>query len=111
MLNSGSFTEQVTQTTGPNGAIDWMNCGVNGGGWTPPFVHVTDLITVDLNVAISQGGPFTACSSFVWAFVQFGNQYGRKFPFLRCHYNIKLTADRSSASSSHPLGCDRPPGE
>ncbi|KAF9793374.1 lysozyme-like protein [Thelephora terrestris] len=69
-------TEQVTQTTGPNGSIDWMNCGVNGAGWTPPPVKVTDLITVDLDDAISQGGPFTTCSAFVWAFKQYGQQFG-----------------------------------
>lgn len=73
------FAEDVTQTTGPNGAIDWMNCGVDGAGWSPPYFGVGDLVTVELNDAISQGGPFTACSSFVWAFEQFGNQYGRKF--------------------------------
>ena len=88
-----------------------MNCGINGGGWTPPHVQVTDLITVELSDAISQGGPFTACSSFVWAFEQYGNQYGRKFLFLRCRCNTKLTADRSFASSSHPLGFDGSPGE
>lgn len=73
---SSGATQQVTATTGPNGALDWMNCGIDGAGWKPPFVLVTDLITVDLDSAISQGGPFTACSAFVWAFKQFGQQYG-----------------------------------
>ena len=81
MFDSEPFTEQVTGTTGPNGSLDWMNCGVNGDGWNPPFVHVTDLVTVDLDDAVAQGGPFTACKPYIWAFKQFGNEFGRKLYF------------------------------
>lgn len=64
-----------------------MNCGVDGSGWNPPFVRVSDLVTVDLDVAIAQGGPFTACQSYVWAFKQFGGEFGREF-YL--HFGIVL---------------------
>ncbi|KAF9653817.1 lysozyme-like protein [Thelephora ganbajun] len=69
-------TQQVTQTTGPNGSIDWLNCGVESDGWNPPFLHVSDLVTVDLDGAIAQGGPFTACTPYIWAFKQFGGEFG-----------------------------------
>ncbi|KZT43622.1 lysozyme-like protein [Sistotremastrum suecicum HHB10207 ss-3] len=71
-------TKEVTATTGPNGSLDWLNCGVTeAGGWNPPFMSVDDIMFSDLNTAASQpGSPFQACSSYTWAFEQYGKQYG-----------------------------------
>jgi len=70
-------TKQITSKSGPNGAIDWLNCGVNDNGWNPPFVTVKDLINVDLTEALKQpDSPFHACADFLWAFNQYGNQFG-----------------------------------
>ena len=112
-FDSEPFTEQVTQTTGPNGSLDWLNCGIESGGWNPPFVRVTDLVTVDLDDAIAQGGPFTACKSYIWAFKQFGGEFGRKFYFQfgpKMH-EIDVELETFVSSSSHPLGFDRSAGK
>ncbi|KAF5380457.1 hypothetical protein D9615_004598 [Tricholomella constricta] len=70
-------TRETTHTTGPNGSIDWLNCGLTGGGWNPPFIRIGDIVSVPLSKAISSGkGPFLACSKFVHLFEQYGAQFG-----------------------------------
>ncbi|KAI5123701.1 hypothetical protein M0805_001727 [Coniferiporia weirii] len=70
-------TKDVTAVSGPNGDIDWLNCGVNSGGWQPPNVQVSDLVAVDLSWAVQQANtPFSACSDYISLFEQYGNQYG-----------------------------------
>ena len=67
----------VTPVSGPNGNIDWLNCGVNAGGWQPPYVTVQDLITKDLATAIqAPDSPFKACTPFVEMFEQYANEFG-----------------------------------
>jgi len=99
-FNPESLTEDVTHTTGPNGSIDWLNCGLENGGWNPPFVHINDLITVDLDAAIAQGGPFTKCKPYAWAFKQSGGQLGSMFCFqFDATAWMELTFKRSSPVS------------
>ncbi|KAG5638876.1 hypothetical protein H0H81_009179 [Sphagnurus paluster] len=70
-------TRQTTRTSGPNGSIDWLNCGLTEGGWNPPFIRVTDIVSVPLSSALASGkGPFKACSQFVHMFEQYGAQFG-----------------------------------
>ncbi|KAA1476030.1 lysozyme-like protein [Dentipellis sp. KUC8613] len=70
-------TKNVKATSGPNGGIKWLNCGIDGAGWTPPYVKVTDLVTMDLSAAIADpNSPFKACSDFVWLFEKYGGKYG-----------------------------------
>jgi hypothetical protein len=70
-------TTKTTKTSGPNGSIDWLNCGLTGGGWSPPYVQVKDLITVDLQSAVNSGnGPFGACKAYIHLFEKYGGQYG-----------------------------------
>ncbi|KAJ7079117.1 lysozyme-like protein [Mycena belliarum] len=72
-------TKKITSTTGPNGSLDWLNCGINSGGWNPPYMGVNDIIAADLTQALTQPGtPFKACSDFVWMFEKYANQYGLK---------------------------------
>ncbi|KAL1742473.1 lysozyme-like domain-containing protein [Schizophyllum fasciatum] len=69
-------TKQVSATTGPNGNIDWLNCGVNNGGWNPPFVTIHDIVAKDLSAAVkSSGTPFAACAAFTWMFEKYGNEH------------------------------------
>ncbi|KAF8070644.1 glycoside hydrolase family 23 protein [Lyophyllum atratum] len=69
-------TRQTSRTSGPNGSIDWLNCGLTEGGWNPPFIKVTDVIAVPLSTAINSGkGPFLACSKYVHLFEQYGGQF------------------------------------
>ncbi|KZO99451.1 glycoside hydrolase family 23 protein [Calocera viscosa TUFC12733] len=69
---------QVTTSGGPNGQESWMNCGISSsGGWSPPFVGMQDVVTVDLDTAMSTvGTPFAACSEWTDVFESVGDQYG-----------------------------------
>ncbi|KAL5507529.1 hypothetical protein ACEPAH_6985 [Sanghuangporus vaninii] len=64
-------TKEITAISGPNGNIDWLNCGLTGGGWNPPYISIDNLITADLNT----NGPFAACSDFIGLFYQYGQQF------------------------------------
>ncbi|KDR75231.1 hypothetical protein GALMADRAFT_1332852 [Galerina marginata CBS 339.88] len=71
-------TKEVTKLSGPNGHIDWLNCGFETShGWQPPFIRMQDVITQSLSSALkSPSSPFKACSNFVWIFEKYGNQFG-----------------------------------
>jgi len=69
-------TLETTATTGPNGSLDWMNCGINDGGWRPPKVTVDDIVFEDLSSAVKDpNSPFHACSKFVPIFNKYGDQF------------------------------------
>jgi len=56
--------------------MDWLNCGIQDGGWAPPFVQVSDIIAKNLTEAIQEpGSPFTACDAFVATFDKYAAQY------------------------------------
>jgi len=66
-----------TKTSGPNGSIDFLNCGINGGGWSPPSIHIKDVIVKPLSEAIkTSGSPFHACSPYLSFFNKYGDQFG-----------------------------------
>lgn len=72
-------TEQITATDGPNGNIDWMNCGLYDGGWNPPHVTVNDVITVDLGAALGDSNtPFKACGPYIDLFYKYAGEHGSK---------------------------------
>jgi len=69
--------KDISSKAGPNGALDWLTCGLNDKGWQPPYVTIDDIVSVDLNEAIkSKDSPFKPCSSYIWAFEQYGKQFG-----------------------------------
>jgi hypothetical protein len=69
-------TVKITDTTGPNGSIDWLNRGITSGGWNPCHVSVDQVISVDLATALkSSSSPFHACAPYLDFFTQFGNQF------------------------------------
>ncbi|KAF8200697.1 glycoside hydrolase family 23 protein [Pholiota molesta] len=70
-------TKAVTTLSGPNGNIDWLNCGFESGGWQPPNVRMQDIITQSLSSAVqSPSSPFKACSKYITLFETYGAQYG-----------------------------------
>ncbi|KAJ7647090.1 glycoside hydrolase family 23 protein [Roridomyces roridus] len=71
-------TKSITKTTGPNGSLDWLNCGITtSNGWNPPPLKVSDIVYVPLSTAVKQSGtPFAACSKYVPLFDQYGEQFG-----------------------------------
>ncbi|KAF8558020.1 glycoside hydrolase family 23 protein [Imleria badia] len=70
-------TTQITALSGPNGNIDFLNCGLTFGGWTPPLIHINNIVSVRLSqVAYNPGSAFSACRDFVSFFDKYGPQYG-----------------------------------
>lgn len=64
-------TTNITNTSGPNGDIDWINCGITGGGWTPARVEIEQLITVSL--ASARNTAFSPCTdSIIATFEKYG---------------------------------------
>lgn len=51
--------------------------GLDNGGWTPPFIHVNELIAADLSTVISRGNsPFEPCKPYVDRFYAIGSEFG-----------------------------------
>ncbi|KAI0051923.1 glycoside hydrolase family 23 protein, partial [Auriscalpium vulgare] len=69
-------TEQVTAVSGPNGHIDFLNCGINSSkGWNPPLIHLNQLKHVTL--AEARHTAFSACTDeIIDKFEQYGSQFG-----------------------------------
>jgi len=73
---SSGATAATSKTSGPNGNIDWLNCGVDGGGWNPPLVKVGDLQVKDLRAVVGQSNSiFQPCAPYIDMFEQFSAQY------------------------------------
>lgn len=69
-------TRNITATSGPNGNIDWINCGITDGGWRPPVVHISDIVTVDLSSALKDSSsPFQACTPYASIFEKYASQF------------------------------------
>jgi hypothetical protein len=70
-------TEEVTALSGPNGHIDWLNCGFESDhGWQPPYIRMEDIITRSLSSALTKpSSPFRACSQYIWIFEKYGRQF------------------------------------
>ncbi|KAI0374055.1 hypothetical protein BV20DRAFT_936365 [Pilatotrama ljubarskyi] len=69
-------TKEITPTHGPNGSLDWLNCGVEDGGWNPPYVQVSDIVAVDLAEAVKDPhSPFKACSKYIDTFTRYANEH------------------------------------
>ena len=71
--------EKLTATTGPNGSEGWFNCGIEGGGWTPPPFTVDEVVTKDLAAAVAEkNSPFTNCAPYIDDFYAAQGKYGSK---------------------------------
>jgi len=69
------FAAQVTAVSGPNGHIDWLNCGLHGAGWSPASVRINELVVVPLDSA--RHTTFAPCSDQAIAtFKKYGKKYG-----------------------------------
>ncbi|KAE9411246.1 lysozyme-like protein [Gymnopus androsaceus JB14] len=71
-------TWDITSESGPNGNINWLNCGINdSGGWRPQVVRIDQVVVQDLSKALAdKNSPFLACSGYVDEFYKYGNEYG-----------------------------------
>ncbi|EJD52389.1 lysozyme-like protein [Auricularia subglabra TFB-10046 SS5] len=74
---SSGASPNVTVSSGPNGSQDWLNCGINGGGWTPPPVKLKDLVVVSLRDSLKdKNSPFHACGPYLNIFEKYAKRYG-----------------------------------
>lgn len=55
----------------PNGAQDWLNCGIDNGGWSPPHVSIDQLIAAELDST----GVFSPCAAYIDKFKQYGAEF------------------------------------
>ncbi|KZV82589.1 lysozyme-like protein [Exidia glandulosa HHB12029] len=68
-------TVETTQTGGPNGDEDWLNCGLESGGWSPPPLTVDQIVYVDLDKALEDSkSPYHACEQYIDIFKKYGQQ-------------------------------------
>jgi hypothetical protein len=66
---------RITTLSGPNGHIDWLNCGIDGPGWSPAPVKLEDLVVVSLDSA--RHTTFSPCSDQIIAtFNKYGEHLG-----------------------------------
>ncbi|KAK7687176.1 hypothetical protein QCA50_009680 [Cerrena zonata] len=92
-------TDKVTATSGPNGNIDFFNCGVEGSGWNPPHVTVQDLKVKDLGEVLNDpNSPFKPCAPFIDMFYKYAAENGIP-PIL-----IAATAMQESTCNPHSVG-------
>lgn len=74
---SSHAVAKTTKTSGPNGSIQFLNCGIDGGGWNPPHINIKDVVVKSLSESIDSGhSPFKACSKYVKYFNKYGDQFG-----------------------------------
>ncbi|WRT64544.1 uncharacterized protein IL334_001476 [Kwoniella shivajii] len=73
-MTDGTCGYSNADGSAPNGAEGWLNCGVDGGGWTPPMVTAEQLIAAEL----SADGIFAPCGPYIDKFNQYAAQYGIK---------------------------------
>jgi len=92
-------TKEVTAHTGPNGHIDWLNCGFATGhsGWQPPHIRMEDIITQPLSTAFTKpDSPFKACSQYIWIFEKYGAQYNIP-PIILASFAMQESSCRADA--------------
>lgn len=96
-VNDGRCGWCNSNNDNPNGSQDWLNCGLsNGGGWSPPYVRLDQLIAKDLN----PNGVFAPCAQYFDLFRQYGGEFGSKFP-------VKLISGENPSDPQFPLSCLR----
>ncbi|KAJ7747363.1 glycoside hydrolase family 23 protein [Mycena metata] len=70
-------TTKISSSAGPNGAEEWLNCGITGSGWKPPYLGTKDIISKDLASAIKDSNsPFKACAAYVSLFEKHAAEHG-----------------------------------
>ncbi|KAJ5152782.1 uncharacterized protein N7482_009260 [Penicillium canariense] len=67
-------TDNVTPSTGPNGSEDWLNTGITGNGWTPPYLALEDVYHISLDDFYRGIG--SSCSQYDNYFQRAGSKYG-----------------------------------
>ncbi|KAH9994955.1 lysozyme-like domain-containing protein [Russula compacta] len=93
--NPTGATAKVTTLSGPNGHIDWLNCGINDYGWSPAPVKVDELVVVSLDSA--RHTTFSPCSDQILATLK---KYGQKLgipPIILASFAMQESSCNPSA--------------
>ncbi|PBK91454.1 lysozyme-like protein [Armillaria gallica] len=72
-------TDWTTATSGKMGCIDYFNCGIEGSGWTPPYMSMDQVAPhmADLSEAIKKpDSPFKPCEPFLPIFQKCAQTFG-----------------------------------
>ncbi|KAH9822281.1 family 23 glycoside hydrolase [Melampsora americana] len=64
----------ITQSAGPNGSQDFLNCGINSGGWSPAPVRMGMIKTVTLESEAAKT-TFAPCQKYNYIFEKYGQKY------------------------------------
>lgn len=80
----------------PNGSEDWLNCGLNGGGWSPPHVTINQLIAADLD----DTGVFAPCSSYINKFKQYGKEFN-VYPIMLASFAMQESTCNAGATGGN----------
>ncbi|EGG00134.1 family 23 glycoside hydrolase [Melampsora larici-populina 98AG31] len=84
----------ITQSAGPNGSQDFLNCGINGGGWEPAPVKMGMIKTVTLESEPAKS-TFAPCQKFNSIFEKYGQKYNIPPIFLAAFAMQESSCDPS----------------
>ncbi|KAG8886220.1 hypothetical protein FRB97_006223 [Tulasnella sp. 331] len=66
----------TTKSSGPNGEESWFNCGLTGGGWTPPVMKLEQMVYVSAEDALAMDNtPYGPCKSNLDKFNSYASKY------------------------------------
>ncbi|WVQ75836.1 hypothetical protein IAR50_005469 [Cryptococcus sp. DSM 104548] len=99
-ITDGTCGYSNSDSDSPNGAEDWLNCGLTSGGWTPPMVTVDQLIAVEL----SADGIFSSCADYIDKFNTYGAQYNVKPVMLASFAMQESTCDPTVTGGNGEAG-------
>lgn len=72
---SADATAETTDVSGPNGNINFLNCGLNANGWTAPALHINQVKYKGLS-EVQDDSLFSACAPYFDLFNQHGAEHG-----------------------------------
>lgn len=95
-ISDGTCGNSNASPDAPNGAEEWLNCGLTSGGWSPPHLGLGDLVTESLHA----DGVFAPCAPYFWAFEQHGAANGIP-PILLASFSMQESTCNPSATGGN----------
>ncbi|OBT85094.1 hypothetical protein VE02_06476 [Pseudogymnoascus sp. 03VT05] len=72
--NAQGATEEVTPGGGPNGSEDWLNTGLTGNGWEPPYLNLN--VVIHISRPDFYSGVGSRCQQYDSYFQKAGDGHG-----------------------------------
>lgn len=70
-------SDSITESSGPNGSQDFLNCGITSGGWNPADVKMSMIKTLALDAEPAKT-TFAPCQQYASIFKKYGAKYDGK---------------------------------